>query len=576
MTARVVRLVGPAVGVVLLGGVVAALAADDPAPAAPNGKAAAGPGKPAAPHAFAGVAACIGCHSFENAEANLGAGLYVRAGSTKFVRLSENIVWTSHDLHARAFENLDPAANPTARRMQDRLAPGRPAGYTITADVACLACHASDRGPAGPGGPKTAASFDTLQGVSCEMCHGPASNWLQPHADIRAAAAGPPGSAWREWPAAAKAEWGLTDLRSPATAARTCASCHVGDHAAGRFVTHEMFAAGHPPLPPLDLMAYAREQPRHWGLPGDRPGELPYVPGVAKRDKDAAWRAFHYRADESYAARRFAEGAVGVLRETLRLTGQLADEAAKAGDGLDYAAFDCAACHHDLKYPSARQARGYAGKPGRPLFRPAPFALARLVVDHAARLEGWEGAKDPAKGLGDLEKKLAGAFGSRTFGDPGGITSAVAAADQWCVEVLTGLAEVRYDRKAVGDLLEAVVKAGQGPVGDPEVAQLYAWAFETLVLDLSPPPDPKGEPALPPAVAQLHARLDGHVVTRLRPGQKFWYEPPTPDAKLPATPPQPVDQRIGERMKAFNAFRLDEFNSAFGEAQPAVDALRKP
>jgi hypothetical protein len=33
-----------------------------------------------------------------------------------------------------------------------------------------------------------------------------------------------------------------------------CTSCHVGREADGRFVTHEMYAAGHPPLPPLEIL----------------------------------------------------------------------------------------------------------------------------------------------------------------------------------------------------------------------------------------------------------------------------------------------------------------------------------
>ena len=60
----------------------------------------------------------------------------------------------------------------------------------------------------------------------------------------------------------------------PATrprAAGRCATCHVGSPADGKFVTHEMYAAGHPPLPPLEVMTFSRDQPMHYKLPKDLP-----------------------------------------------------------------------------------------------------------------------------------------------------------------------------------------------------------------------------------------------------------------------------------------------------------------
>ncbi|MBX9584354.1 MAG: cytochrome c family protein, partial [Gemmataceae bacterium] len=439
-----------------------------------------------------GVAVCQDCHDQEDPTRKR---LYQETRGYEFIRLRENLVWAAYDPHSQAFKNLataGPDLNPTAKRMEDRLRPTRGPGYTVAADVQCLACHASTLRP---GVGREAASFATADGVGCEMCHGHGSKYRDVHQESKLdQAAAPPGAVrvvpWRDWdPAKKHAEYGLVNLRDPGTAAARCASCHVGNPAEGRFVTHEMYAAGHPPLPPFDLSAYAREQPRHWGLPGD----MPYITRLAGRDPTRAWAVFHHRAGESAAARRLAEGAVASLRATLDLTGQLA-AADTAGGGLDYAAFDCYSCHHDLKYPSDRQARGYVGPPGRPLFRPAPFALARLVVGHAAGLPGGEGLKGQAEALLAAEKELAGAFGARTFGDPALIRPAAEKAKAWCDRVLTGLHGVKYDRAAAAGLLAKVVEAGQGKVADPEVAQLYAWAFETLELDLDRRKDPKVPP----------------------------------------------------------------------------------
>src|SRR6185369_6909289 len=101
--------------------------------------------------------------------------------------------------------------------------------------------------------------LDIKFGVSCEGCHGPAgdsksadkllSGWLAPHQ-------APPvepydkTNHWRFLTPQQKLEqFGFNDVRSQAAKTRLCASCHLGNMEQGRVVTHEMYAAGHPPLP---------------------------------------------------------------------------------------------------------------------------------------------------------------------------------------------------------------------------------------------------------------------------------------------------------------------------------------
>ncbi|HEX4607012.1 MAG TPA: hypothetical protein VH092_02285 [Urbifossiella sp.] len=540
-----------------------------------------------------GAAECKNCHEEENPERKQ---LYKETLGYQFVRLWENKVWEAHDLHSEAYKNLlterskgksKAPANKTATVMEDNLrrAYGKD-DYTVATDTRCLACHSSTKAPVTPTTVAgwTVKSFATAEGVSCEMCHGHGGAYLNRHKDSVAVDGDPPeGEAtkyvpWREADPARKTAWGLVNLRDPAVATARCASCHVGNLAEGRFVTHEMFAAGHPPLPPLDLIAYAREQPRHWGLPP----EMPYLTGLAKTAPEKAWKQFHYRGGESYTTRRFAESAVAALKANLDLTAQLAADAEKTGNGLDFSAFDCYACHHDLKYPSDRQARGYFGPPGRPLFRPAPFALARVVADNAAGLAGGEALAGRGAALFEVEKELARAFGSKTFGDPALIQKAVARGTGLTADTLAALQKLTYDPAARDKLLAAVAAAaGQGadpkaaaagrlPVADPEVAQLYAWAYETLALDQAgPPPSPKSGPEpLPKAVADLHAKLDGFVVTRLRPGVKFTYEV-RPTSGHPSPSLESVDRRLQQRMAVFNSFKAEPFRQAFtGPAPP--------
>ncbi|MBN9517477.1 hypothetical protein J0H58_02995 [bacterium] len=552
-----------------------------------------------------GASICQKCH---NESDPTTVPEYKQTLGYEFIRLWENKIWGAYDLHSLAYKNLATTEwkneadeviarpNVTAVRMETNLRQAlRQAGkddknYTVAADSRCLACHASAKVPPARALVETkwtAAddyNTDTKDGVGCEMCHGHGSAYRDPHQlsklDKKSA---PPGAirsvAWREWDPVEKKskEFGLVNLRDPAVATARCASCHVGNLDEGRFVTHEMYAAGHPPLPPLDLIAYTREQPRHWGLPS----EMPYLTGLAKRDAEKAWKVFHYRAGESAVTRRFAESAVATLRANLDLTAQLAADATKTGGGLDFSAFDCYACHHDLKYPSDRQARGYLGPPGRPLFRPAPFALARVVADHAAGLKGGEALSGKAAALFEVEKELARAFGAKTFGDPALIQKAVAKGTGLTDETLAALQKLTYDPTARDGLLAAVEAAarqgadpkamavGRLPVADPEVAQLYAWAYETLALDRAGTVvDPKAGPPKPPAdVEALHAKLKGFVVTRLRPGAVFYGEQ-QPKGGLPAPNLESVDRRLQQRMAVFNNFQADPFRRAFAEIGP--------
>lgn len=537
--------------------------------AAAQGKAGAAPKPPVAPE-LVGAVICQDCHSLQNAQQN---PLQMQTRGFEFVRLSENLIWGRHDMHAKAFENIKPGNNPTAKRMESNLKVLHGEKYEVTSDVNCLACHATHRQlmTAEPPAKWTTASFATEDGVGCEMCHGLGKAYQNQHKDSipnpKAGAAGEPQRLvpWREWDPVAKQEWGLVDLRDPVVAAARCASCHVGNAAEGRFVTHDMFAAGHPPLPPLDLMAYAREQPRHWGLPT----EMKFLSDLAEKDATRAVTVFHFRGKgESYATRRFVESAVAALRATAECTDQLAASAKKNDEwGLDFAAFDCASCHHDLKYPSDRQARGYTGRPGRPLFRPAPFALARVVVGHAAKLDGGKELGSALAELDKAERALADSRKRRAFGDPDLVSPASKALVAWCDTALKKLADVKYDRKATEGLLAAVTDAAtRKPVADPEVAQLYFWAVETLVLDLAGPPAEK-DPKPPKGLTALNDRLKATVVTRLRPETPFYYEPRA-NEDLPAANLKPVASRLPQRMETFYSFKADAFAKAFKEFDP--------
>jgi len=516
-----------------------------------------------------GASVCQRCHQEKDPT---DVKEYQQTRGFDFVRLWENRIWDAHDLHSMAYKNLTTNAtkdntggdvNATAQRMEDNLKRLRGDKYTVAGDTACLACHASSQNPLDKAtfADAKADFFKTDDGVGCEMCHGHGSKYRDEHQrSMLVKGKVPAGEATREVPwrnadPKTKADAGLVNLRDPAVAAAKCASCHVGNKDEGRFVTHEMYAVGHPPLPPLDLMAYSREQPRHWGLST----EMPFLVNLAKKDAKKAFDTFHYRDGESLVARRFVESTIGALRSNVKLVKQLADEAKPKNDGLDFAAFDCYSCHHNLKYPSDRQARGYDGPPGRPQFRLAPFAMARLVADDE-KLAGE---------LDTLQKQLAMSFGNRTYGDPDLVIKAVEKLDAWCDAAHAKVAAVRYTKDEVKKLLDKLtaaasrepiaeprgVPASQRAVADPELAMLYVWAITTLLLD-----DAK-DGVLPANVATLRDGLKGTVPTRLRPNSAYDFE-----VKINSPAPkgiENVDARIGARMKEFNAFEGPVFRGAF-------------
>ncbi len=184
-------------------------------------------------------------------------------------------------------------------------------------------------------------------------------------------------------------------------------------------MTHEMYAAGHPPLPGFEAAAFSEQMPRHWQ----------YL-----REKDPKVRAeLGYKDDEQEQTQLILVGAAVALRETMALLEAQAKKCrtAKDDDGkvLDLSNFDCYACHHDLKTPSWRQKRGYAGKPGRVPMRPWSTELVKLGI--VASAKNPELAKSTFDDFHAKMRMVHKAFDARPYGDPEKIESAAATMKNW-------------------------------------------------------------------------------------------------------------------------------------------------
>ena len=228
---------------------------------------------PADPHATApveisniGVKECAACHS-------VPSPIYTELGVTRFVRLVEATEWRERDKHAYAYElvrqDLSQAELETDARKSNKLSVDITSKLNWKIDgedfvKKCLSCHV---------GTSATAPFtkrDLEFGVQCESCHGPGSEYTrrENHQQV----------SWRAKTPDQKSELGMWDLTSPSTSAAVCLSCHLGNIKEGRFVTHDMYAAGHPVLPPFDLQTFLSAMPPHWKT-------LPEKPIVANSSK---------------------------------------------------------------------------------------------------------------------------------------------------------------------------------------------------------------------------------------------------------------------------------------------------
>lgn len=304
---------------------------------------------------------------------------------------NEYSTWVVRDKHAHAYEVL---SNPVAGRMAKIL-------ELQSADTApkCLACHALD-----VAADLRARTFDLTDGVSCESCHGPASNWLGPHTT-------------RGWTHEKSVEAGMYDDRDLMHRSERCLSCHLGTKE--KFVDHEMIAAGHPDLY-FELASFSNVMPKHWKEPLDK--------------------------DPWLEVRALATGQAVQLREQLR---RVAREV-QGAIWPEYAELDCYACHHSLTLPqdSWRQERGYKGRrPGN-----SPWNISRYVVFRQVVNETDRGAAQQLESAINRLNTLVTALGS----DRGQIAAQAGAASELADRLAQRMAAASFDSQITLRLLKSI------------------------------------------------------------------------------------------------------------------------
>jgi hypothetical protein len=119
---------------------------------------------------------------------------------------------------------------------------------------------------------------------------------------------------------------------------QVCADCHVSSPE--RFVSHDLLAAGHPPLR-YEFSLYLSVYPKHWSETADKAR----IPDLEAR----SWRI----------------GQLTSAKASLEMLGHRAAAVEQSSPGIrppwpEFAEYDCLSCHHDLPAKIERPFRGFA------------------------------------------------------------------------------------------------------------------------------------------------------------------------------------------------------------------------
>jgi hypothetical protein len=145
------------------------------------------------------------------------------------------------------------------------------------------------------------------QACATSNCHGPSEQWIHTHFQYH-------------WTAQGATAQGFVEAGDLYVRARMCASCHVGD--IDRDMNHDIIAAGHPALR-YELATFHAWQPKHW------------------RDSEASDSTY-------YEAQLWLAGQVASADASLALLQSRAAGAHTVSQWPEFAAYNCASCHHNL------------------------------------------------------------------------------------------------------------------------------------------------------------------------------------------------------------------------------------
>jgi cytochrome c554/c'-like protein len=372
---------------------------------------------------------------------------------------NEYSTWILQDKHSRAYQALTSDVGERIVRILKLGAMAKDASK-------CLACHALYTTAEQHGRP-----FEISEGVSCESCHGPASAWLGPHTT-------------RAWAHEKSVALGMRDTRNVIHRSELCLECHLGTK--GKFVDHEMIAAGHPDLY-FELDSFSAVMPRHWKFPRES------APG--KSVEDPAWAG----------VRDWATGQAVQLRASMeRLAWRARGERGDKKDAWpEYAELSCFACHHSLgpAKDSWRQEHGYEGRrPGDPPWNASRYAVFR----HFAKQIYSGSAQELDKQLLTVSTEM-----SKLNPDRAAVASAALAAAPHAQKIAERMAAMQYDQAITLRMLQRICDDAENiAVSDERAAEQATMALDSLYIAYSKDAKPANDAEVRAAINGLFQQLE--------------------------------------------------------------------
>lgn len=448
---------------------------------------------------------CIDCHRqpFSNER------------SSAFIVTNAAEIWHKHDQHRHAFSVLNLPVNQARvtnmlgfkleEAFEDKelrtlsSAPDR--AEKVTKLKSCLTCHSSYQSDFTD--EHDIAAVDIEKGVSCQACHGQASKWVSLHQEPW----------WRRVDSDTKHKLGMQTLREPATKAKLCNSCHVGDAAQSKMVTHDMYALGHPPLPSFEASSAIDRLPAHWrslkSIAEIAKADARAVDATALKKSAALVRSLAAPIAEdklaaSLSAAIFPESEFGkrdvaadlprtktavfsgiaAAQSYLSLTLATANQP-KRDSWPEFATFQCASCHHELKKSDRRDlAKLGPFTQGRPhairWTRTLPLLIAQSL-DRTAANPSWT-AKIQS-GFEALDEAMTG----KVFGDSAAVSLASQGLLQDLAELTSALKKQPIDKTFVEGLRSRISGPNASLPSDLDFhsARQVAWVYGQIALDLN-------------------------------------------------------------------------------------------
>jgi hypothetical protein len=435
--------------------------------------------------------------------------------------MNEFLIWKEKDRHQLAYESM---ANERGKKMAEQLK------IDLSArDNACVRCH----GGVVPAGVEPFQLVPKEDGVTCLVCHGAFAEWVKEHQP-------PANRAWLNLNGnrlEKEKRYGMRDLWDPKKRVDTCLACHVGDVKEGKILTHDMYAAGHPPLPSIEVATFSAQEPRHWQ----------YL-----REKDPVIQqrlAFH--KDRLEQTEVVAVSGIETLKNQLTLLSTSPSGDMTAGFP-DFARYDCAACHHELVRSdiSWRKPRGLPRAcPPTPTW---PLALLRVGLEAAdsQKADAW---------YSELRSKLLEfdvAMTERPFGNLEKAKPIAEAIISWLngplgaldakAKAKPGTNEPVVDRTTAISMLRRLGDLAATTSPDHESARQMVWAYRTIYQELMPEEKDRDK-----EVMSVLDRLDQRLGADLRaPG---------------ASGRKPITDSLAERLEAASKYKPADFRQDFAQ-----------